>query len=106
MLACYLTWHLKDAWAELLFKDEHRPVQPDPVAKAARSPQAEHKARTRRTTREEPAHSFRSLLEELSTQTLNTIRVHGTQATIHQLTTPTELRARAHQLIEQQPPLK
>jgi hypothetical protein len=106
MLACYLTWHLKDAWAELLFKDEHRPVQPDPVAKAARSPQAEHKARTRRTTREEPAHSFRSLLEELSTQTLNTIRVHGTQATIHQLTTPTELQARAHQLIEQQPPLK
>jgi hypothetical protein len=106
MLACYLAWHLKGAWAELLFKDEHPPLQEDPVAKATRSPAAEHKARTRRTTRDEPTHSFRSLLDELSTQTLNTIRLHGTQATIQQLTIPTELQAHAHQLIEQQPALK
>jgi hypothetical protein len=106
MLACYLAWHLKEAWAELIFKDEHPPVQTDPVAKATRSPTAERKARTRRTTRDQPTHSFRSLLDELRTQTLNTIRLHGTQATIQQLTTPTELQARAHQLIEQQPALK
>jgi hypothetical protein len=106
MLACYLTWHLKEAWAELIFKDEHPPVQTDPLAKATRSPTAERKARTRRTTRDQPTHSFRSLLDELRTQTLNTIRLHGTQATIQQLTTPTELQARAHQLIEQQPALK
>jgi hypothetical protein len=106
MLACYLAWHLKEAWAELIFKDEHPPVQTDPVAKATRSPTAERKARTRRTTRDQPTHSFRSLLDELRTQTLNTIRLHDTQATIQQLTTPTELQARAHQLIEQQPALK
>ena len=106
MLACHLTWHLKQAWAELLFKDEHPPVQPDPVAKATRSPAAERKARTRRTSRGEPAHSLRSLLEELKTQTRNTIRVHGSQATFQQLTTPTELQARAHQLIEQHPAIK
>jgi hypothetical protein len=106
MLACYLAWHLKEAWAELIFKDEHPPVQTDPLAKATRSPTAERKARTRRTTRDQPTHSFRSLLDELRTQTLNTIRLHGTQATIQQLTTPTELQARAHQLIEQQPALK
>src|SRR5205807_882517 len=106
MLACYLTWHLKQAWAELLFKDEHPPLQADPVAKATRSPTAERKARTRRTTCGEPAHSLRSLLEELKTQTRNTVRVHGSHATFHQLTAPTELQARAHQLIERQPALK
>src|SRR5919204_4180181 len=51
------------------------------------------------------AGSLRTLLEELKTQTRNTIRVHGTPATFEQLTTPTELQARAHQLVEQQRPL-
>jgi hypothetical protein len=106
MLAYYLTWHLQHAWAELLFKDEHPPIRVDPVAKATRSAAAERKARTRRTTHDHPTHSLRSLLEELKTQTRNTIRLHGTQATIQQLTTPTELQAHAHQLIEQHPALK
>ena len=106
MLACYVAWHLKQAWAELLFKDEHPPLQVDPVAKATRSAAAARKARTRRTARGEPAHSMRSLLQELGTQTRNTVRVHGTHATFQQLTTPTELQARAHQLVDQQPTLK
>lgn len=106
MLACYVTWHLKQAWAELLFKDEQPPVAGDPVAKAARSPQAERKARTRRTARGEQAHSLRSLLEELQTQTRNTVRVHGSRATFQQLTAPTEFQVRAHELIERQPTLK
>jgi transposase len=105
-LAYYLTWHLRQAWAELLFKDENPPIQADPVAKATRSPAAERKARTRRTTRGEPAHSLRSLIAELATQTRNTVRVHGSQATFDQLTTPTPLQARAHELIEQQPAVK
>ena len=40
MLAYYLTWHLRAAWAPLLFTDEHPPVAADPVAKATRSPAA------------------------------------------------------------------
>jgi transposase len=106
MLAYYLTWHLKRAWAELLFQDEQPPLQPDPVAKATRSAAAQRKARTKRTIRGQPAHSLPTLLNELATQTRNTIRLHGTQATIQQLTTPTELQTRAHQLIEQHPALK
>jgi hypothetical protein len=102
MLAYYLTWHLKEAWAELLFKDEQPPIQADPVAKATRSPAAQRKARTKRTTRGQATHSLATLLEELKTQTRNTIRVPGTQAAFQQLTIPTELQARAHQLIEQQ----
>jgi transposase len=100
-LAYYLTWHLRQAWAELLFKDEHPPTQTDPVAKARRSPAAEQKARTRHTTSGQPAHSLRSLLAELATQTRNTVRVHGSNASFQQLTTPTPLQARAHELIEQ-----
>jgi transposase len=32
MLAYYLTWHLKRAWAPLIFKDEQPPTPSDPVA--------------------------------------------------------------------------
>ena len=71
MLAYYLTWHLRDAWRALLFNDENPPVQRDPVAKAVRSPDAQRKARTKRTSTGEPCHSYKSLLAELATLTRN-----------------------------------
>ena len=37
MLACYLTWHLRRAWAPLTFTDEHPPAPDNPVAPARRS---------------------------------------------------------------------
>jgi hypothetical protein len=100
-LAYYLEWHLREAWAELLFKDESPPRSPDPVAKASRSPAAEQKARTKRTSRGHPCHSFRSLLEELALQTRNTVRLASTEATFDQLTKPTPIQARARELVEQ-----
>ena len=100
MLAYYLTWHMRHAWAPLLFTDEHPPLQPDPVAKATRSTAAQHKARTKRTSNGDPAHSYKSLLAELSTQTRNTIRLPGSTATFHKLTQPTALQARALDLIQ------
>jgi hypothetical protein len=48
--------------------------------------------------REQITHTLRSLLDELATQTRNTIRLTGTGATFVQLTEPTELQARAHDL--------
>ena len=39
-------------------------------------------------------------------QTRNTIRVNGSQATFHQLTTPTDLQAPALQLLADQPALE
>jgi hypothetical protein len=98
MLALYLERHLRDAWAELTFQDELPPYRADPVAKASRSAAADHKAQTKRTTAGQPAHSFRSLLAELATQTRNTIRLPGTNATFDKLTQPTDLQARALQL--------
>jgi transposase len=103
MLAYYLTWHLRHAWTPLLFKDEHPPVQPDPVAKATRSPAAQHKAQTKRTSTGEPCHSYKSLLSELATLTRNTIRLPSTTATFHKLAQPTPLQARALELAEHAP---
>ena len=99
MLSYYLAWHLRQAWKPLLFDDEQPPAQPDPVAKARRSAQAEQKARSKRTATGERCHSLTTLLDELATRTRNTIRLHG-GASFDQLTQPTPTQARALALIE------
>jgi hypothetical protein len=103
MLAYYLTWHLKAAWKRLLFTDEDRPVSPDPVAKAVRSRAAQHKAQTKQTSSGAPAHSYRTLLAELATQTRNTTRLHGHASTFEKLTQPTALQAQALDLVAHAP---
>ena len=103
MLAYYLTWHLKAAWTPLLFTDEHRPVSPDPVAKAVRSSSAQQKAQTKRTGAGQPAHSYHTLLTELATQTRNTTRLHGSTSTFQKLTQPTALQAQALDLAAHAP---
>jgi transposase len=103
MLAYYLTWHLREAWAELIFKDEHPPIPTDPVAKASRSAAAKRKAQAKRTTKGEPCHSLATLLSELSTRSRNTIRLAGTGASFEQLTEPTPTQTRALELIDSYP---
>ena len=100
MLAYYLTWHLRQAWAPLLFTDEHPPTQPDPVAKATRSRSAQRKTQSKRTTTGETAHSYKSLLAELATLTRNTIRLPGTPATFNKLANATPTQTRALELVE------
>jgi hypothetical protein len=99
MLGYYLVWHLRQAWKPLLFDDEQPPPQPDPVAKARRSAQAEQKARSKRTAMGDRCHSLPTLLNELATRTRNTIRLHH-GASFDQLTQPTPTQARALTLIE------
>jgi transposase len=103
MLAYYLTWHLRQAWTPLIFKDEQPPTAADPVAKATRSAQAQRKAQTKRTSAGEPCHSYKSLLTELATLTRNTIRLAGATATFERLAEPTPLQARALELAEKAP---
>jgi hypothetical protein len=103
MLAYYLTWHLREAWAPLLFKDEAPPIAEDPVAKANRSAAAERKAQSKRTASGEPCHSYRSLIAELGTQTRNTVRLAGAEASFEKLAEPTPVQARALELVEQAP---
>ncbi len=101
MLAYYLEWHLRSAWAELLFDDERPPLADDPVAKAERSAAAKRKASTQRTAAGETCHSFRSLIEELKLIVRSTNRVADSQATFTTLTDPNPTQARALELIQQ-----
>jgi Transposase DDE domain len=99
-LALYVEWHLRHAWRELTFHDEQRRDQPDPVAKATRSPAARRKAQTKTTSADQPAHTLRSLLAELRLQTRNTIRVADSPATFTKLANASPLQARALELAD------
>ena len=103
MLAYYLTWHLREAWAPLLFKDEQPSSAADPVAKSTRSPSALRKAQSKRTDTGEQVHSYKSLLAELATLTRNTIRLPQTTANFEKLAEPTAIQAKAIELAEHAP---
>jgi hypothetical protein len=103
MLAYYVEWHLREAWRALLFADEDQAAKAtrDPVAPATRSAQAEHKAHTHTLIDGTPAHSFRTLLEELSTIVRNTCRATAdSAATFTIVTQPNAAQQRALKLLE------
>ena len=99
MLACYLVWHLRRAWAPLTFTDEHPPAPADPVAPASRSPQAQAKASRQHDETGRPYRSFRGLLAHLATLTRNQVRFAGTPATVPMLAEPTSTQREAFDLI-------
>ena len=98
LLAYYLAWHLRRAWAELLFIDERPPLTADPVAKAERSPEAKRKASTQRTANGDTCHSFTSLLAELALIVRDTNQISGTEATFTKVTRPNRTQERALEL--------
>lgn len=105
MLAYYVEWHMREAWRGLLFADEDQAAKAtrDPVAPATRSEQAEHKAHTHTLSDGTPAHSFRTLLDELSTIVRNTCRTTTDSAqapTFTIVTQPNALQQRALKLLE------
>ena len=99
MLACYLTWHLRRAWAPLTFTDENPPAPDNPVTPASRSAAAQAKASYQRDPAGQPYRSFRGLLEHLATLTRNQVRYTGTQVTIPMLTEPTAAQREAFSLL-------
>jgi hypothetical protein len=99
MLACYLTWHLRRAWAPLTFTDQDPPAPGNPVAPARRSAAAQAKASYQHDPAGQPYHSFRGLLEHLATLTRNQVRYTGTQVTIAMLTEPTSTQREAFSLL-------
>jgi Transposase DDE domain len=106
MLAAYLVWHLRQAWAPLTFTDEHRPDPIDPVAPAQRSKDADAKAATKTTTDDQPARSFTTLLDHLATLTRNHLRVAGhDQSGFDLLAIPTPTQRRAFELLDAPIPL-
>jgi Transposase DDE domain len=99
MLACYLIWHLRKAWAPMTFTDEHPPARDNPVAPAQRSAGADAKASTGHDAAGNPLRSFGGLLAHLATLTRNQIRFTATDTEIAMLTDPTDDQRRAFGLI-------
>ena len=105
MLAYYVEWHMREAWRELMFADEdlERKKHRDPVAAAGRSEAALEKVHTRKLKDGSPVHSFRTLLEDLSTIVRNTCeaRVGQRSGSSFQMNTmPNPAQQRAMQLLQ------
>ena len=110
MLAYYVVWHMRRALAPMLFQDEDREIaealRDSVVSPAKRSPSAEAKARTKRTAGGGPAHSFQTLLKDLSTIVKNRVQPKisplGTGEKAPEfvmVTVPTPVQARAFELL-------
>jgi len=105
MLAYYVEWHMREAWRELMFADEdlQRKTRRDPVAAAQRSKAALEKVTTHTLSDGAQAHSFRTLLQELSTIVRNICQPSAgvTAAATFQMTTiPNQTQQRALQLLQ------
>lgn len=107
LLAAYLVWHMRRAWAPLTFTDEHPPERDNPVAPAHRSTTAARKASRRRDTHDQPVRSFRGLLDHLGTLTRNDIRygADDTGPLVPTLALPTPTQRRAFDLLDRPIPL-
>jgi DDE family transposase len=103
MLACYLTWHLRAALAELTFTDPDIPASASPVAPARRSPQARAKDGAKHNAQGLPVYRYRDLLAHLSTLDRQTIAFNG--RAIEKLTTPTPVQRHAFELLGSPVPL-
>lgn len=103
MLAYYVEWHLRRAWATLLFDDETDTwLTRDPVAPAKPSDSAKKKASTKRTADGLPVHSFQSLLASLSSVVKNVCRrveASASEPSFVMTTRPDAVQARALHLV-------
>jgi transposase len=103
MLAYYVEWHMRQALAPILFDDEDQAAaeaqRSSVVAKAQRSPSAQRKAQRKRTEDDLPVHSFQTLLKDLATLTKNHLYFDSKQTTTSMLAEPTQLQARAFELL-------
>lgn len=105
MLAYYVEWHMREALAPMLFGEDDADAaelaRTSVVAPATPSPSALAKARTKRTAEDAPAHSFRTLLNDLATIAHNRVRTGASDdaASFTVITTPTTIQQRAFSLL-------
>jgi hypothetical protein len=104
MLAYYVEWHLREAWAPILFHDHDRQAalqhRISPVAAADISDAAKRKRGRRRSDDGLPLTSFAGLISHLATQTLNLVAsTQAPNATIVLTSNPTPLQNRALELL-------
>jgi len=104
LLTYYVEWHLRRAWAGLLFEDAERHEERqrrDPVLAAKPSASAQAKKRSHQTTDGLPVHSLRSLLGELASRARVTYQLKSgdVTASFRQMPQTTPLQTRAYELI-------
>jgi len=104
MLAYYVEWHMRRKLAPLLFEDHDKKAatlrRESVVKPALRSEAAERKAATKHDDDGLPVHSFRSLLSDLATLTINQIQTGNTSLpAFNKLTNPTPLQKKAFSLL-------
>jgi len=104
LLAYYVEWHLRQAWAPLLFADEPLEIDRqtrDPVAPATPSPAARRKKAQRHTPDGLPLHSFDTLLEALAMRAVVTCRLRSQPVgtTVRLVPPPAPVQARALALL-------
>jgi Transposase DDE domain len=104
MLAYYVEWHLRRAWAPLLFEDEELPQERqrrDPVLPASSSESAKSKKLTKQTAEGLPVQSFSTLLSNLASRARVTysLKTDKSCPTFQQVPPPTALQAKAYELL-------
>jgi transposase len=108
LLAYYVEWHLRQAWAPLLFEDEERREERkrrDPILPAKPSASAQAKKRSHQTREGFPVQSFQTLLANLASRARVTYEFKAGEVKVHcqQVPEPTPLQARAYELIRMFP---
>jgi hypothetical protein len=103
MLSYYISWHIKQALAPILFVDNDKPAaaakRANPVAAAQRSDTALSKAARKRTEDDYPVHSFTSLIADLATICANQIQPVDDMPAFTMITSPTPVQRRAFELL-------
>jgi transposase len=112
VLAYYVEWHLRRAWAPLLFEDEERwedRKHRDPILSAQPSASAQRKKSSHETADGLPVYSFEGLLRELASRARVTYAFKSekveekaadkTPVTLRQVPDPTPVQARAYELL-------
>jgi transposase len=103
MLAYYVEWHMREALKPILFDDtqvaQMRKQRITAVAPRKRSPSATQKADTKVTATGIPVQSFRSLVKDLSTLTMNKMCVAGQEEEFVLYSSPTRVQAEVFKLL-------
>lgn len=106
MLAYYVEWHMRRAWAPMLFAEEDpagaAALRQSIVAPAQRSPRAASKAQSKLTAADQPVHSFATLIKDLATLSRNQVRPKGVGSEAAEFTLesqPTPIQQQALELL-------
>jgi transposase len=99
MLAYYVEFHLRQAWASLLYHDEAGSQRKTPVAPAESSPDARQKKGSARTKDGLPLQTFRGLLQSLAALSRDQIRLGEDGPVYTRTANPTTLQTRAFDLL-------